>query len=84
MKTRICGKVHPDGGVPCMKPVFYEESCCTDKVYEHPGPHEHKNDSGIITRRWEEVLQIQDLPFNAYGPMEEEEGQEAEKAELAQ
>lgn len=80
MNTRSCGKVHPDGGVPCLKPVFYEEKCCFQKVYEHDGPHEHVNGAGAITRRWEETLQIVDLPFDAYKPWTEEDIKAASEA----
>lgn len=76
MKTRACGKVHPQG-MPCLKPVLYEDGCCADKVYDHDGPHEHTDEDGVITKRWEEQLQVVDLPYNAYGPWVDNEEQPA-------
>ena len=76
MQTKTCGKIHPDG-VPCTKPVFYEEGCCAPKVYDHNGPHEHLDkplaEGGVITHRWEEVLQIVDLEHDAYRPWTDED-----------
>jgi hypothetical protein len=82
MEVKACGKVHPDG-VPCTKSVFYEKHCCIDKVYDHPGPHEHLDkpleEGGRITHRWEEVLQIVDLPYDAYRAWTEEDIKAAEE-----
>lgn len=84
MNTRLCGKIHPEG-VPCTKSVFYEDGCCTDKVYDHPGPHEHYtaslDEGGVITKRWEEQLHVVDLPFDSYRPWSDEDIAAAEKAE---
>jgi hypothetical protein len=73
LQTRQCGVVHPDGA-PCMIPVLYEpRPCgCGDYVYEHDGPHEAVTVDGV-KYRWDVVLLVQDLKWNAYGPMEEEE-----------
>ena len=70
LQTRPCGSMHHDG-VFCLIPVLFEvTSCgCADTVYEHDGqPHEAVSTEGI-KYRWEEVLIIQDMPYNAYGPM---------------
>lgn len=84
MQTKACGKVHPEG-VPCCKPVMYETNCCFDKVYDHTGPHEHYDKpldrGGVVTHRWEEHLQIVDLPYDAYRPWSEEDVEQAEAAQ---
>jgi hypothetical protein len=77
VKTRACGHMHPDG-LPCLKPVLYEEGCCTEKTYDHDGPHEHVDKDGRITHRWEETLQVVDLPYDAYKPWTEEDIKSAE------
>ena len=68
LKVRECGSVHSDG-VVCMVAVYFETRCdCgTETVYAHDGPHEAFDADGNVIARWEEVLQIRDLPFNAYG-----------------
>jgi len=70
LATRDCGAVHPDG-VCCFISVFFESlTCgCGDRVYEHDGPHEAVTPDGV-RYRWEEVLTVQDLPYNAYGPLD--------------
>ena len=70
LKVRVCGAVHSDG-VTCTLPVMYEPGCCSDIVYEHQ-IHEAWNDVGngpFISHRWKEVLVIQDMPYNCYGPI---------------
>jgi len=56
-----------------------------DKVYDHPGPHEHYNkpldQGGVITRRWIEQLNIIDLPYDAYRPWSDEDIKAAEEAD---
>ena len=70
---RDCGSVHTDG-IICVIPTWYRSAQCTcgDTIYAHKGPHEGVTDDGI-KYRWEEVLIIRDLPFNAYGPLSDEE-----------
>jgi hypothetical protein len=83
VKVKACGKIHPDG-VPCTKPVMYEQKCCHEQQYEHDGPHEHYDrpleEGGVITHRWEEQLQIMDLPYDAYRPWTDEDIKKAEAA----
>lgn len=66
IQTRPCGAVHSDG-VVCIIPVLFEAlHCgCGDMVYPHEQAHEAVDDEGV-RYRWEEVLMIQDLPFDAY------------------
>jgi len=66
LRTRNCGAVHSDG-VVCLLPVLFEAlNCgCGDMVYPHEGPHESCDTEGV-RYRWEEVLVIQDLPFDTY------------------
>ena len=71
IQTRPCGAVHSDG-VACLIPVFYEPlHCgCGDMVYPHEQAHEACDPSGV-RYRWEEVLMIQDLPYDSYGMAEQ-------------
>ena len=66
IQTRPCGAVHSDG-VVCLIPVLFEAlHCgCGDMVYPHEQAHEAVDDQGV-RYRWEEVLMIQDLPFDTY------------------
>lgn len=72
IQTRPCGAVHSDG-VVCLIPVLFEAlHCgCGDMVYPHEQAHEALDDEGV-RYRWEEVLMIQDLPFDSYRPADEE------------
>jgi len=67
LQVRECGSVHTDG-VFCRVGVYFETRCdCgTETVYAHDGPHEAVDADGNVIARWEEVLQICDLPFNRY------------------
>lgn len=71
IQTRPCGAVHSDG-VICLIPVLFEAlHCgCGDMVYPHEQPHEAVDEDGV-RYRWEEVLMIQDLPFDTYRPASE-------------
>jgi hypothetical protein len=74
LQTKDCGCVHPEGLI-CIVPVLYKPMCShcqTDQVYAHEGPHEALID-GLVKFRWVETVQIEDLSYNAYGPMEEDE-----------
>jgi hypothetical protein len=86
MKTKACGKIHPDG-VPCTKPVMYEQGCCSERQFDHSGPHEHLDkpldQGGVVTHRWEEVLQIVDLPYDAYKAWTDDDIKAAESNERA-
>lgn len=66
IQTRPCGAVHSDG-VVCLIPVLFEAlHCgCGDMVYPHEQAHEAVDEEGV-RYRWEEVLVIQDLPFDSY------------------
>jgi hypothetical protein len=68
IKTRACGAVHPDG-VVCSLMVMVQEGCCHEKVFEHEEPHSHCRDDGTVTHRWEAVLVVKDLPYDAYSPV---------------
>ena len=70
LQTRPCGAVHSDG-VVCLIPVLYEPlHCgCGDMVYPHEQAHEATDTEGV-RYRWEEVLMIQDLPYDTYGSIE--------------
>lgn len=65
MQTRGCGAVHPDG-VVCVKTVYFEHGCCADTIYGHDDPHEHIDQDGVITHKWEETLVVKDLPYDGY------------------
>lgn len=67
LKTRPCGSVHPDGAV-CVVSVYAETRCCSERVYAHEGPHEARTPDGVVTNRWVETLEVEDLPFDAYAP----------------
>lgn len=71
IQTRPCGAMHSDG-VFCLIPVLFEAlHCgCGDMVYPHEQPHEACDDNGV-RYRWEEVLVIQDLPFDTYSTGEQ-------------
>lgn len=71
IQTRACGAIHSDG-VVCLIPVLFEAlHCgCGDMVYPHEQPHEAVDEEGV-RYRWEEVLMIQDLPFDAYARRDE-------------
>jgi hypothetical protein len=71
IQTRSCGAVHSDG-VVCFIPVLFESlHCgCGDMSFPHEEPHEAVDEDGV-RYRWEEVLVIQDLPFDAYASRDE-------------
>lgn len=72
IQTRACGAVHTEGAV-CLIPVLFEAlHCgCGDMVYPHEQPHEATDENGV-RYRWEEVLMIQDLPYDSYGTTDEQ------------
>lgn len=72
METRICGAVHPLGAV-CNRVIFTEPGCCTDRIYQHKGPHQHTRDDGTITNRWKAKIVVEDCEFDAFAPLPEEE-----------
>lgn len=65
LKTRECGAVHPAAGEVCTRNVLVEPGCCHEKVYNHEGPHVVIKDGKCI-HKWEAVLVVKDLPFDAY------------------
>lgn len=71
IQTRACGAVHTEGAV-CFIPVLFEAlHCgCGDMVFPHEQPHEATDEEGV-RYRWEEVLMIQDLPYDSYGNNEQ-------------
>jgi hypothetical protein len=70
IQTRSCGAVHSEG-VVCFIPVLFEAlHCgCGDMSFPHEEAHEAVDEEGV-RYRWEEVLMIQDLPFDAYASRE--------------
>jgi hypothetical protein len=79
LQCGTCGAVHPLG-VVCMVPIFFEQKCCYPITYAHKGPHEAgvQDADGVlvITHRWIEERVITDLPFNSYGPLDEDDEEE--------
>jgi hypothetical protein len=78
LKTRPCGCVHPEG-LYCVIPVFYIvhcEHCSAEKHYAHDGPHEAIVD-GVVALRWLETVEVEDLDYNAYGPMGDSDGDDS-------
>lgn len=77
LQTRECGAVHSDG-VVCFIAVLYEQLTCEcglplpddQYIYEHDGPHEAVDRDGV-RYRWEQILIIKDLPYDAYCSREE-------------
>lgn len=71
IQTRPCGAVHSEG-VVCLIPVLFEAlHCgCGDMVYPHEQAHEAVDEGGV-RYRWEEVLMIQDLPYDSYSTGEQ-------------
>jgi hypothetical protein len=72
LSCRVCGAVHPEG-VVCFVPILYEVRCCVERTYPHEGPHEAVDGEGLVTHRWIEELVITDLPYNFYGPTDNDE-----------
>ena len=72
IKVRQCGMVYGDG-VVCMRHVYYQEGCCSDKVFNHKGPHEATDKNGRITHRWKQKIVIEPLPFDGYMPLEDDD-----------
>jgi hypothetical protein len=72
IQTRACGAVHSDG-VVCFIPVLFEAlHCgCGDMAFAHEQPHEAIDEEGV-RYRWEEVLMIQDLPYDSYASRNDE------------
>lgn len=73
IETRTCGAIHPEAGDVCLIPVFIHPrkcECGEDRVSDHKQPHEAVNQHGVIIRRWETIIVVKDLPFNAYRPWE--------------